>query len=353
MHSRNLDLLRSCAVLCVALSHLYSYCGAWPQFRETVHNIGVGGVVFFFVHTSRVLFQSMERMEKKSLVWRFYVRRFFRIYPLCWFCIGFVLLTKLTDAKPDQLVGVKVVLANLLLVQNLARVPSVVGPLWSLPWEVQMYIVLPFLFMLVKRIDHILVPLGLWMFITVLAVSATATSTPRVFHALVFIPMFIGGMVAFQLRRSRSRFSWVGWPLVILGLIIGRAVFLRGDSTESPRNVAVNAATCLLLGLAIPLFRETTPRWIATLSHTMAEYSYGIYLFHVPLLVLCFEHLNGINKPVRTAVWILGTVTTSYICHRLLEMPGMQLGKRLSVNRSTTFEQGEMLVADERVDVEV
>jgi len=151
MQSANLDLLRTYAVVCVAVSHLLLQgIGIPAAYRDFVHNLGVGGVLFFFVHTSLVLFYSMERSQQGGRVIDFYIRRFFRIYPLCWVAIGLVLLTGLTD-KAENIVGHGKlgILANFALLQNLPRDHSVLGPLWSLPWEVQMYLILPFLFLLI------------------------------------------------------------------------------------------------------------------------------------------------------------------------------------------------------------
>ena len=102
--SPNLDVLRSFAVLAVAASHFYMYLDVDPRFAIFAHNLGVAGVCFFFVHTSLVLFASMERTKTSNLTRNFYIRRAFRIYPLCWFCILLVLLTGWTDLPHGSLV---------------------------------------------------------------------------------------------------------------------------------------------------------------------------------------------------------------------------------------------------------
>jgi len=76
---------------------------------------------------------------------------------------------------------------------------SVVGPLWSLPWEVQMYLFLPLFFVLLRRFVSLWVVFVLWTASTLLAVAATQPGLPRMYHGAVFPPMFIAGMVAFKL----------------------------------------------------------------------------------------------------------------------------------------------------------
>jgi len=333
----NLDILRTVAVLCVAFSHLYFFWGGPTRHVTLVHNAGVGGVVFFFVHTSLVLFYSMDRSAPCGMVRKFYIRRFFRIFPLCWACIAFVLGTGLTDAPYSQL-SEKGVLINLFLVQNIVRVGSVVGPLWSLPWEVQMYVILPFLFLFIKRKNTLWIPLTLWVLSTVAAILSTSPSMPRQFHALVFIPMFIGGMVAYQASKIEpKRISGVWWILIVPAFVILRLLLLRGELIDSQWNTFINAAICLALGLAIPAFKDVKGHTVVTIAHNMAKYSYGIYLFHVPMLVLWFGLLGNLPKIIKLIAWIGSTALISYVCHHTIEKPLMHLGKMLTRDRVTAL----------------
>jgi peptidoglycan/LPS O-acetylase OafA/YrhL len=119
---KNLDLLRAVAVLCVFSAHLVDSLGL-----QNPGSLGRFGVVIFFVHTSFVLMGSLERLEKSGLThqWRlsgaFYIRRFFRIYPLAVFIILLVPLFHI-PAVPFATyswVGSKAFLSNLALTQNL------------------------------------------------------------------------------------------------------------------------------------------------------------------------------------------------------------------------------------------
>ena len=101
----------------------------------------------FFVHTCFVLMLSLERQWKTQgaarLFGSFMVRRVFRIYPLSIFIIGLVAAFHLPMAElhREQFVAMPLhptlVLSNLLLVQSPST--SILGPAWSLPYEMAMY----------------------------------------------------------------------------------------------------------------------------------------------------------------------------------------------------------------------
>src|SRR5437764_191986 len=150
--SVNLDVLRSVAVLLVLVSHFPPVLG----FPHPVWlALGHFGVLIFFIHTSLVLMMSLQRLEGEgaAVIRRFYIRRAFRIYPLS-VCVILLLMTLRIPAffgghyqTPDTLD----LWSNLLLLQNITHSKPMLGPLWSLPYEVQMYLALPFVYCLGKR----------------------------------------------------------------------------------------------------------------------------------------------------------------------------------------------------------
>lgn len=161
-HDSNLDILRSIAVLAVFLSHalqVMAGCRLGESFAYGVDTFSLGriGVLLFFVHTSLVLMQSLERTATTLAGWPlaryFYIRRAFRIYPLSvcliLLCIAFS-VPAFALGVPYRWDGWKWLVANLLLIQNIVRVDAVSSPLWSLPFEMQIYLILPLLFLLVR-----------------------------------------------------------------------------------------------------------------------------------------------------------------------------------------------------------
>ncbi len=170
--SRNLDLLRAVAVLFVFGAHLiltltpghHVYDAVHTPWVALLYTLGNIGVLLFFVHTSLVLMLSLERTRQPSLFVNFYIRRFFRIYPLSIFCILIVLLLRIpwVPELAFKQPGWRDVMSNLLLVQNLTHANDIISPLWTLPLEVQMYAVLPLIFVLVRWKGSVPMILILW-----------------------------------------------------------------------------------------------------------------------------------------------------------------------------------------------
>ena len=79
-HYHHLDFLRACAVLIVFFAHLIH--ALVPIARTGLGSAGHFAVLMFFVHTSLVLFMSLDRLPPKRRFLQFGVRRVFRIYPL-------------------------------------------------------------------------------------------------------------------------------------------------------------------------------------------------------------------------------------------------------------------------------
>jgi len=316
--SANLDFLRSMAVLMVMFDHLCRHYHLDRLGRVSVADVGIFGVLVFFVHTSLVLMYSMERsaLSGFALVKNFYVRRFFRIYPLSVLTVLAAVALHLhatgrgIDFGPRP--GFLELISNLLLIQNLTFSASIVGPLWTLPLEVQMYLLLPFLFLWKKR--SFLRLLLLWVVCGFLGHYPQVIPGLAWFTLLLYIPNFLPGVMAFTLPR-RSFIPAYCWPPLIVSLVTAFVLFPGRRS---------GGVLCLLLGIAIPLFKEMTFRPLRLVSNKIATYSYGIYLGHSFCIWFALTIFNS---------WILFLITIVFLPMALyhgLESPAIRLGTRLA-----------------------
>jgi len=354
--SRNLDFLRSVAVLLVLVDHLFMAAGLANRF-PVVYDMGRLGVLMSFVHTSLVLMLSLERSEEQNrgdLFRDFYIRRAFRIYPLSIACV--LLATAFgvpqTPGAAPAARGAFQIVANLLLVQNVAGQLSVISPMWSLPLEVQMYIALPFLFLFASR--HSATDL--------LKVACAAVLIGLAFDRALsmhlvrglgrldifeFAPCFVAGVMAYRLSKNRTPAvsSWL-WPVAVVAVV---SIYLfwqtvLPDSTD--RYPAYRGwIVCWILGALIPQFRDLRLGWLRTASHYVAKYSYGIYLGQVLALWIGFTVLP-LPAAFRWMVSILLLAGIAVASYHAIEHPGILLGKLVAGRSKSKSSPVAALVAD-------
>ena len=331
----NLDFLRACAVLTVVVEHtLLAYqvrlIGSW----QTAW-IGVVGVFVFFVHTSLVLMWSLERRPHTL---DFYIRRAFRIYPLAWLVILVTLAAHLPvtggphgyfeflPLPPSSLTRVKM----FFLMSNIASYGQYlpVGVMWSLPYEVEMYLLLPLLFFFARKNFSIWPLLGFWVFLML----ANRPLFPGVPHNIYLcIPYFLPGIIAYVGFGRHKAFlpAWL-FPCFLVGLW---AWFMPDPGWRKADFL------CLALGLALPLFRQIKARPLISVSHQIAKYSYGAYLSHPFAIALGLLVLRGHPLWLQITVVAASTAAFSVAAYHLLELPMIRWGSRVANWAEQRYEQ--------------
>ncbi len=327
--STNLDFLRATAVLLVFLDHSIKFLARPSVLDWDLEWLGRFGVLLFFVHTCTVLMLSLERQQGKftglNQCLYFYIRRTFRIYPLSLFCVllvvwmrvpaGRILPGSILPAATDRLT----LLSNALLIQNLTFSDSIIGQLWSLPFELQMYLFLPPLFFLAARWRSMRMLFCLWA----LSLPAALYGPRFVARAslLTFVPHFLPGVIAYSLsKKVVPRLPAVSWTILILALI---CAFMLHPGFE------MGWWICLLLGGAMPFFHTLSNRPLTRGSHLVARYSYGIYLTHGISLWLAFICFASIPRPLQFAVFLASAGLFPVLLFHLIEQPFIRIGTRV------------------------
>jgi peptidoglycan/LPS O-acetylase OafA/YrhL len=345
--SPNLDFLRSAAVLFVLGFHLYLFFqqNHYLQ-RESIGRIllwpiGRWGVLIFFVHTSLVLMFSLERQQLrfpgKSLYLPFLTRRTFRIFPLSIFMVLVAAILNLPGhLKAGQFVQVHLrwtgLLSNLLLLQNVSHTESITAPLWSLPYEMQMYLFLPGLYLLARSVRSALLPV-LWGMAVLLAMYIYRLDVPGTAHTglrpgfpdlLIYVPCFLPGIVAYRLTKVRK----LGLPAAMwpIALAIFTTAYLMRPSYK------VGWVCCLFLGIVAPQFQEMSNPVLRKIFQTIARYSYGIYLTHFICIWLAFQALGSLPMWGRWIVLLVTVALAPYLLYHGLEEPMIRIGRRITAD---------------------
>jgi len=332
--STNLDVLRSSAILAVFVSHIiYSIGGSRLAAYDFIVALGRLGVIIFFLHTSLVLMLSMDRTALEPMfATRFYVRRAFRIYPLSILAVITTFVLRLPPDTWSRLryypISIPQLVSNLLLIQNITQHPPVLSPLWSLPLEVQMYVVLPFLFLLVRSENwcrRLLIYLGI-----AIASAWVMWSFVGKLNIFAFIPCFLAGVMAYKRAgHSRTLPAWM-WVVLIPGLILVVAALpLYQRHFLRPLSTFMEWAVVWTLGFTWPLFREVTWRPIVRTGALVAKYSYGIYLAHTYAFYISFVKFKS-SPAVSVLMATVITAALAILAYHLIEHPFITMGKRVA-----------------------
>lgn len=299
--SVGLDAVRAVACAMVVLCHLSVYGGDKQL-------VGLqNGVMLFFCLSGYLLYRPFVRGR---VVLRDYVRnRAARIVPA--YLVALIGVTALSGdrtflAKP---------LTFLLLAQNYdpSTWQGFLGVSWTLVLEVQFYVTLPVLALVVGRSALRLAVLGAASFIFVLGLAMQPWDVdPRLVTSTypAMLWAFVPGMLLALRRDDDQRFASTWF------LVAGVALLLVG--TFSPwASVDVPSALGSLFVVAWTVTRRPDLGRLAPLAAAGAAVTYSMYLWHVDVI----RAIGGGPTSVIAGVAIAGAI---YV---LIERPILRLGR--------------------------
>lgn len=332
---RKLDLLRAVAVLSVVADHTLRL-STRTLGPVSANELGSFGVYIFFVHTALVLMSSLERSRAVGARVRdFYVRRAFRIYPLAWATIALVLLTRapvfvdsLANITPYRSPTVRELVANAALMQNILGTRDLLAPLWSLPVEVQMYLVLPIAFLLAwkhPRTLGIVAVVGLGASLVEWRVRLTTWDVPLLWRLTVlsYVPCFLCGVIAYAVLRRRTLAVVPAWTLAIAIPAAFAVLVCAREFLGTPWAwLGCVGVLAIILGV-----RDSPDVPLTRFAKTVATYSYGVYLLHSFAIAWAFVTLRSAPAPVQWTVFVVLLVALPFAAYHMIERPGIALGK--------------------------
>jgi peptidoglycan/LPS O-acetylase OafA/YrhL len=135
-------------------------------------------------------------------------------------------------------------------------------------------------------------------------------------------------VVAYRLHATVTpRLAPLFWILFV-GAVVVCYVIIE-DLIPGVHHRALQWGVCLSVGIAIPFFRQMKLAPLKLVSHAIAKYSYGIYLFHcIALWLGCVK--SGLPPAMAWPVALGLVIVVPVICYHLLEKPGIQLGSALA-----------------------
>lgn len=299
---------------------------------------GSAGVPIFFVisgyciHRSgaaRLLANPNFTLDARQ----FWLRRFVRIYPvllaalLLTFAADSISLTLLPVSHKILDIGPHAFLVNLFSSQGIAgKTYGSNGALWTLSLEVQFYLLYPLLFAARRRFGFNAV------LATVAVINIVSALTLQRHDIIVFTSYWFSWMLGawiaeVHLRGSTGfRYAYVASALFA---VAGCAAFHFGQ--YGAFQLWACAFACYLVkALGRPVSQAASA--LIPFFSKLGEFSYSLYLIHLPLFVLLGSLLY--RSSLQMSIWpsfgfTLAVLPAAWIFYRLFERPALNVAARL------------------------
>lgn len=340
--SVGVEAWRGLAAWLVVYVHFWGFSGQdWPPLRFA-HT----GVDLFFVLSG---FVFAPYFWGKALSLRaFALRRFFRIYPAYVLALAIYAGLKVHAGHAPLYLWEHL---TFMQVQSREMAFYYNPPFWSLPAEVEFYLLLPLLAWVWHRSSHggwvlvglavgLRLALGLWG-------NPVTQDTAYIlsFHLPGILVEFVLGALAWKAAQKPLGAGW-RTLLVVLGLTgwwmlavwFGQVGDVGVDRTLFKGQMGAVAALCFALMLTGSLghsgLAQPSPA-VPHAGHAVALWagrlSYGVYLFHMAALQLTQawrEALAGYGPLGHQGLAVLLTLVMAWLCYRCWEEPLRRFGRR-------------------------
>ena len=283
---------------------------------------GAMGVVIFFLVSGYIITHVLQK--EKTLV--FYIKRFFRIYPLY---ISVILLgCVLKYIQDSSIPPANILIPRLLLLGDFFDTPLALGGVeWTLRVEILFY-----LFMGVMKKTKA-IESGNLLTITLLSITLIISNmTPfpvtNDFHnayLTIYSPFLFIGVIFYLLEHRLANGT-----LAIISIITMAVIHLNLVQNLTPSWANYNHAVIGIFIFAISIkFQENFSGNKACI--TLSDVTYAVYLLHLTAWGVIESIVNRvgiiyIDKPVQILVLLF---IACYIANRTIERWGIMIGKKV------------------------
>jgi peptidoglycan/LPS O-acetylase OafA/YrhL len=363
LYLSQLTSLRGVACMLVLIGHVVQVFHYRDTSQSTFHGListvvsgafnAEAAVLLFFVLSGCVLSLSLKGASSLGLrsTLAFYIKRIFRIYPLLWFAVGLAMVSMLvarnlveTGAFADWLARNLTTTINVkhTLLSLTGMYTRYNGPMWSLRIELIYSALFPAIFLIVRDVRIRKWGLGAFIILALLPLPyQLGLSFALSFAAGALIPFLSG-------RRTRLH---GGIAIVALIVLLYDRVILAGVHPPERIFDIIETAAAFCIVRDVYTSGQSYGFLMARPIVWLGELSYGVYLMHLPVLLIVFTVLShwltpgivlGSPASAQIAMAILTsaiTIPLAAVTYNFIELPlhniGRRLGKRVGLGPSS------------------
>ena len=340
-----LDVIRFIAFFTVFLHHTIPRNG---RLSWSIANAFGFGLCLFFVLSAYLITTLLLREKQLTdtiALGAFYKRRMLRIWPLYYaaLLVGVLWSVHLKEIEARRIWFI----AALFMGGNVIPSTGFVGHLWSISIEEQFYVVWPNL-VRELRTRHLVVAALVMILISNFTLAhfglIHADTDVRIWtNTFVQFGMFATGILLaiydsmFQ-RKLSNPMRALTFLLVPLAWFFATFILqIKGPMARGPISLCVGYAligvSCTLL-IASFFGLSKWPRWIVY----MGKISYGLYVFHYPLISLVKHSAPHLSKLVQATIAFFTTSLIAHLSYRYFESPFLRLKERFEIVGSRPIE---------------
>ncbi|WP_427916280.1 acyltransferase family protein [Shewanella algae] len=324
--SNNFDLIRNVLSFLVFFTHWNILTNSGYDF-VLFHLSGVAIDIFFVV--SGFLIWWSYNSDKN--ITNFYLKRFFRIFPLYFILIILQTLFFVYYSNGTLFELSKYFVSNIFFLNFLSptvgdllaslEVNAINGSLWTLKNEVMFYILVPLLFKLFKRYGVNFLFLVYFFSLLYTFYFYNVDNERMLVQFPSQLKLFVSGILAyvfFEKVGSCSKIKVVVLSIVLVVLFRDNAYF---RFTVYP----------LLLSVLLIYFAYSVKTFVIRF-----DFSYSFYIIHFPLIQLAILFgLNPSNPLISLVLLFSLTVFLSYLSELYIEKRFVRIGKNIIKRRKT------------------